>query len=201
MSHTDVLLARNRSFATAAGHQGVPLVPRQQLFVLTCLDPRTDPAGFLGLQPGDAMVIRNAGGRVTPRVIDDLAFISYLAETVVSAEGPLFEIAVVHHTQCGTGFLADPQFRRGFAERTGLHEHTLAAEAVTDPTATVRTDVQLLLAADRLSPRLTISGHVYDLTTGLVDTVVPAQHPYAHTAPGGPGAEVSAAHAAAASAS
>jgi len=176
VSQTEVPLARNRSFAAAAGHEGVPLVPRQQLFVITCLDPRTDPAGFLGLQPGDAMVIRNAGGRVTQRVIDDLAFISHLTETMISGDGPLFEIAVVHHTQCGTGFLADTAFRRGFAERTGLDEQALSAEAVTDPAATVRSDVELLRTADRLSPRLPVSGHVYDLATGLVDTVVPAAH-------------------------
>lgn len=182
MSHTDVLLARNHSFAAAGAHVRVPLVPRQSLFVITCLDPRTDPAGFLGLQPGDAMVIRNAGGRVTPRVIDDLAFISYLTERMISGDGPLFEIAVVHHTQCGTGFLADPAFRRGFAARTGRDEQALAAEAVTDPVATVAADVQLLLTAARLSPRLTVSGHVYDLATGLVDTVVPAQHPHAFVA-------------------
>lgn len=184
MSHTDVLLARNQAFATAAAHEGVPLVPRHSLFVITCLDPRTDPAGFLGLQPGDAMVIRNAGGRVTARVIDDLAFISHLTEVMIGRDGPLFEIAVVHHTQCGTGFLADPAFRHGFAGRTGLDEQTLAEEAVTDPAATVCADVQLLLTADRLSPRLTVSGHVYDLATGLVGTLVPAQHPHAHVGPG-----------------
>jgi len=100
----DVLLGRNRAFAHSGGHHDVPLVPRQQLFVITCLDPRTDPAAFLGLQGGDAMVIRNAGGRVTPRVVDDVAFISYLAETMVGADGPLFEVAIVHHTECGTGF-------------------------------------------------------------------------------------------------
>lgn len=177
MSQNDVLLSRNRAFAAAAGHEGVPLVPRQQLFVITCLDPRTDPAGFLGLQPGDAMVIRNAGGRVTRRVVDDLAFISHLTEQLFSGDGPLFEIAVVHHTQCGTGFLADPAFRRGFAERTGLDEQDLAAEAVTDPAVSVRGDVGLLRAAPELSPRLTVSGHVYDLATGLLTTVVPAAHP------------------------
>ncbi len=173
----DVLLGRNRAFAHSGGHEDVPLVPRQQLFVITCLDPRTDPAAFLGLQGGDAMVIRNAGGRVTPRVVDDVAFISYLAETMVGADGPLFEVAIVHHTECGTGFLADEGFRRGFAQRTGLDERALAAEAVLDPTETVRGDVEQLLTSHRLSPRLTVSGYVYDLATGLVDLVVAPTHP------------------------
>jgi carbonic anhydrase len=173
----DVLLGRNRAFAHSGGHHDVPLVPRQQLFVITCLDPRTDPAAFLGLQGGDAMVIRNAGGRVTPRVVDDVAFISYLAETMVGADGPLFEVAIVHHTECGTGFLADEDFRRGFAQRTGLDERALAAEAVLDPTETVRGDVEQLLTSHRLSARLTVSGHVYDLATGLVDLVVAPTHP------------------------
>ncbi len=95
-------LARNRAFAAAGGHQGAVVFPNLRLFVITCLDPRVDPAHFLGLGLGDAMVIRNVGGRVTPEVINDVAFIGQLAETILP-DGPLFEVAVIHHTQCGTG--------------------------------------------------------------------------------------------------
>jgi carbonic anhydrase len=97
-------LARNRAFAAAGGHEGAVVFPNLRLFVITCLDPRVDPAHFLGLGLSDAMVVRNAGGRVTPKVINDVAFIGQLAENVLS-EGPLFEVAVTHHTQCGTGAL------------------------------------------------------------------------------------------------
>ena len=99
-------LERNRAFATAGGHEGAVVFPNLRLFVITCLDPRVDPAHFLGLGLSDAMVIRNAGGRVTPEVINDVAFIGQLAENALP-DGPLFEAAVIHHTQCGTGALAD----------------------------------------------------------------------------------------------
>jgi carbonic anhydrase len=129
------LLERNRAFAATGAHAGLAIMPRQQVFLVTCLDPRVDPAAFLGVGLGDAPVIRNAGGRVTEAVIDDIAFIGYLARTMIP-DGPLFEVAVVHHTGCGTGFLADAAFRSALAARTGLDEASLAAEAVVDPAAT-----------------------------------------------------------------
>lgn len=92
--------------------------------MLTCIDPRVDPAHFLGLGLGDAMVVRNIGGRVTPEVINDVAFIGQIAENVIS-DGPLFEVAVIHHTQCGTAALADDAFRGRYAERIGADESTL----------------------------------------------------------------------------
>src|ERR1044071_4549978 len=118
MSGINPALERNRAFAAAGGHEGAVVFPNLRLFVVTCLDPRVDPAHFLGLGLGDAMVVRNVGGRVTPRVLDDVAFIGQIAENVV-AEGPLFEVAVIHHTQCGTAALADDSFRSRYAERTG----------------------------------------------------------------------------------
>ena len=133
-------LARNRAFAAAGGHQGAAVFPNLRLFVITCLDPRVDPAHFLGLGLSDAMVIRNVGGRVTPEVINDVAFIGQVAETVLR-DGPLFEVAVIHHTQCGTGALADDTFRRRYAERIGVEESTLREHAVLDPAATVVRDV------------------------------------------------------------
>jgi carbonic anhydrase len=142
--------------------------------VITCLDPRTDPAAFLELELGDAAVIRNAGGRVTRAVIDDLAFISYLSETTLKPEGPMFEVAVIHHNKCGTSFLADADFRRNFATHVGGDEATLATKAVTDPVQTVRHDVELLRSSTVLSPKIRVSGHVYDVDTGVVTTIVPA---------------------------
>jgi Carbonic anhydrase len=100
MSNLRPLLERNRAFAAAGAHAGPAIMPRQQVFLVTCLDPRVDPAAFLGVELGDAPVIRNAGGRVTETVINDIAFISYLARTMIP-DGPLFEVAVVHHTGCG----------------------------------------------------------------------------------------------------
>ena len=172
----DSALARNRAHAAAGGHQGAVVFPELRLFVITCLDPRVDPAHFLGLGLSDAMVIRNVGGRVTPEVINDVAFISQIAENVLP-EGPLFEVAVIHHNQCGTGALADDTFRHGYAERIGADEATLREHAVLDPAATVAHDVERLRCTSAISARVTVSGHVYDVTTGLVQTILPARRP------------------------
>jgi carbonic anhydrase len=173
-ANIDSALARNRAFASAGGHHGAVVFPNLGLFVITCLDPRVDPAHFLGLQLSDAMVVRNVGGRVTPDVINDVAFIAQIAESVVP-EGPLFEIAVIHHTQCGAGALADDGFRRRYAERIGADEADLHEHAILDPVATVARDVERLRSAPASSPRITVSGHVYDVVTGLVETVIPAR--------------------------
>jgi carbonic anhydrase len=184
MSNLRPLLDRNRTFAASGAHTGLEIMPRQPVFLVTCLDPRVDPAEFLGVELGDAPVIRNAGGRVTDDVIDDIAFISYLARMMIP-DGPLFEVAVIHHTGCATGFLADAGFRSDFAARTGLDEAELAAKPVIDPEVTVRADVQRLLSSPKVQPQISVSGHVYDLDTGLVTTVVdpaqpqPAQRPSA----------------------
>jgi carbonic anhydrase len=169
----DVALERNRVFAAAGGHEGAVVFPTLRLYVITCLDPRVDPAYVLGLGLSDAMVVRNAGGRVTPEVINDVAFIAQLAENVVP-DGPLFEVAVIHHNQCGTGALADDTFRQRYAERIGAEESTLRDHAVLDPAATVTQDVERLRSAPSISPRVTVSGHVYDVVTGLVETVLRA---------------------------
>ncbi len=166
-------LERNRAFAAAGAHEGAVVFPNLRLFVITCLDPRTDPAHFLGLELSDAMVVRNVGGRVTPEVINDVAFISQITESVLP-DGPLFEVAVIHHTQCGTGALADQDFRHRYAERIGADESTLLEHAVLDPAATVTGDVELLRSAPAVSPRIAVSGHVYDVVSGLVETVIPA---------------------------
>ena len=164
-------LARNRAFATAGGHHDAVVFPKLRLFVITCLDPRVDPAHFLGLELSDAIVVRNVGGRVTPEVINDVAFIGQLAENLLP-EGPLFEVAVIQHTQCGAGALADDTFRRTYAERIGANESILRERAVLDPVATVTRDVERLRSSPAVSSRVTVSGHVYDVVTGLVQTIL-----------------------------
>jgi carbonic anhydrase len=169
----DTALTRNRSFAAAGGHADTAMFPNLRLFVISCLDPRVDPAHILGLDLGDGMVIRNGGGRVTPDVINDVAFIGQMTEAILP-DGPLFEVAVIHHTQCGSGALADAGFRRAYAERIGADEAALRDYAVLDPAASVEGDVKLLRSSTAISPRITVSGHVYDVATGLVETVLPA---------------------------
>lgn len=170
------LLERNKAFASTDAKSRVPeipFVPNLLSFVITCIDPRTEPAAFLGAELGDAIVLRTLGGRVTPTVLRDVAYISYLLETK-APDGTWFELAVIHHTDCGSTFLADENLRHGFAERGGFDEAALAALPAVDPRHTVRTDVELLRSAPQLSPKITISGHVYDVKTGLITTIVEA---------------------------
>src|ERR1700746_2900111 len=129
MTRMTPLLERNAQFARNYTPMALGL-PAAQVVVVTCLDHRVDPALILGLRLGDAPVIRNAGGRVTPAVIKDIPFLGYLAEQLFAgqvAADRLFEVAVIHHTQCGTGFLADPSFRQQAAEATGISEAPLEA--------------------------------------------------------------------------
>ena len=175
------LLERNQRFAR--GYAPAPLSPpATQVVIVACLDHRVDPAIAFGLGLGDAVVIRNAGGRVTPAVVNDIAYLAYLAGQLfgdqVSADG-LFEVAVVHHTQCGTGFLADPGFRRQAAETTGVPEPVLEASAVADPYATVNADVDQLRTSPLITPRISVSGYVYDIATGSVTAAPDARQPQA----------------------
>lgn len=173
MSNLDPLLERNREFARTRAHEGLSPMPLHQLFVVSCIDPRVDPAHILGASLGDALVLRNAGGRVTDEVIDEVAFVAALAENMFGDDAPPFEVAVIHHTSCGTGFLADDDFRRSFAARIDANETELVAAAVSDPIQSVKRDVEKLLASPLLPTRVAVSGHVYDVDNGLVETVVP----------------------------
>jgi carbonic anhydrase len=173
IANIEPALERNRAFAAGGGHEGAVVFPNLRLFVVTCLDPRVDPAHFLGLELSDAMVVRNVGGRVTPEVINDVAFIAKIGESFLP-DGPLFEVAVIHHTQCGAGALADDTFRRDYAQRIGADEATLRDHAVLDPAATVTRDVEMLRSAPSIPRRVRVSGHVYDVVTGLVQTVTTA---------------------------
>ena len=178
MTRMSPLLERNEQFARTYTPAALG-PPTAQMIVVTCLDHRVDPAITLGLKLGEAPVIRNAGGRVTQAVIDDIAYLAFLAEQLFGDQvaDDLFEVAVVHHTQCGTSFLADPGFRHQAAQATGRPEAALEAAAVADPHTTVRADAGRLLAAPSLSPKVSVSGHVYDIATGRVTTVLDARHP------------------------
>ena len=101
----------------------------------------------------------------------DVAYISYLTETK-TPDGPWWELAVIHHTDCGPTLLADPEVRRGFAARGGYIEAELAWLPATNPAATVRADVSTLLTAPQLSPNIMVSGYVYDTADGTLDTIV-----------------------------
>ena len=155
MANSDELLQRNKDFAATCAYEEASIVARHQVYVITCLDPRTDPSAFLELDLGDAMVVRNAGGRVSA----DRSRLHRIPGQRAGTRRAAVEVAVVHNTQCGTHFLADEKFRRGFADLIGADDAALAREAVTNPEQTVRSDVELLGSATVLPGTITISGH------------------------------------------
>jgi len=173
------LLEHNEQFART--YTPTPLgLPAAQVIIVTCLDHRVDPAITLGLKLGDAAVLRNAGGRVTQPVIEEVAYLAFLGQRISGGQitdDKRIEVAVIHHTQCGTGFLADPEFRREASQATGVDEAALEASAVADPHATVSADVERLLTSPLLPPRMSVSGYVYDVETGRVTTVADARYP------------------------
>jgi len=178
LSNIAPLLDRNRAFAADPGaRQGMPrlpFIPNLNLYIVTCIDPRVDPAQILGVKLGEAIVERDIGGRITPAMIRDIAYIGYLVD-VKAPQGPYFEVAIIHHTDCGSTLLADDDLRHGFAERIGTDERTLADTPVLDPARTVTTDVNRVLWAEDIPQNVHVSGHVYDVGTGLVTTIVDAR--------------------------
>ena len=177
MSNIAPLLERNQAFAATDARLNVPrlpFLPFLGLYIVTCIDPRVDPAQTLGVGMGEAVVERNIGGRITPAIIRDIAYIGYLVESK-APEGPWFEVAIIHHTDCGSTLLADDELRHGFAQRIGVDERTLADTPVLDPERTVRRDVERVLWAQEVPSEVLVSGHVYDVKTGVVTTIVDAK--------------------------
>ncbi|MEZ0111519.1 carbonic anhydrase [Catenulispora sp. EB89] len=170
-------LERNQAFAATDAKlriPEIPFIPFRQVYLLTCVDPRVEPAAIAGVGLGEAIVARNIGGRVTESAINDLAWVCHLHENK-TPDADWFEVAILHHTDCGSGLLADPELRRTFAERGGYDEQAAAAMAVLDPAETVRHDVEALRRAPVLAPsigKLKIGGYAYDLKTGVITTVV-----------------------------
>lgn len=172
MTSFENLRSRNERFAATVDLAQLAMpdlttLPERMLLLLTCVDPRVEPAGFLGVGVGDAGVLRNAGGRVDTRIVEDIAYLALRLRVRL-------DVAVVHHTQCGTGLLAEPAFRASYAARMGLDPDPLSLKAVVDPRATVRHDTTALLTNPLLTRDVlaSVSGHVLHLETGLVETVV-----------------------------
>lgn len=162
------LLERNQHDPPAGGSA---LEPKLKTLILACADHRADPHEALGLDPGDAVIIRNAGGRITPGVLTDLAILS----TVGRLEGltAQFELIVMHHTDCGTSRLTDDAHTGLLAAHFGTDPAGVQARAVDDPRASVAFDVELLRANPFIPDSLVISGVVYDIDTGKLELVAP----------------------------
>lgn len=159
------LLQRNIAYATH--HEALDPFPQFNAIIVSCLDPRTDPAHFLGMESGDALVIRTVGGRVTEDVIDQVAFVASLIETM-RGDAPTIDVVVCHHTQCGSAIFDDPTFRANYGARIDADPDSLESHAVTDPTTTVQIDVDRLRSSFKLGSSINVSGYVFDVESGAL---------------------------------
>ncbi len=167
------LLDRNRSFAAQFEAGDLPIRPRRSTIILTCVDSRVDPTHFFGLDLGEAVVMRNDGGRITPAVIEDLAILGVLASNFPGNTPMRPEMVVIHHTDCGMSRLANPAIQEQVARKLGLSTDEVAAMADTDPARTVQDDVERLRNTPGTPDQLVVSGFVYDVSTGTINQVVP----------------------------
>lgn len=179
MNTLDSMLERNKNFAAQQSAAGtlMPSLPRAlpdvKAIIIGCADMRVDPAHVLGIKPGEAVVIRNIGGRITPGLLEQLGLLGRIGEVAgqVPGGGGEFHIIVLQHTDCGITRLAgNPAMLTHYFQ---IPEGELKTKAVTNPRAAVAVDVALLRAIPELPNKWLVSGLVYDVATGLVEIVEP----------------------------
>lgn len=162
MSSMPTFLERNRAFADGE-YEPLPAAPRYSAMIVSCLDARTDPAHFLGLAPGDTLVLRNLGGRVTANVERQIGLLAAFA-TKMGLDSP--EVIVVHHTRCGMQKLADPRLRKAVADAAQVPEEEVAPLAISDHDVSLRTDIDRLHRSPHLHAGTPVKGVLLDLETG-----------------------------------
>lgn len=168
MTVIDSMLERNAR--VAATHQPLPNLPRLNLCIVTCADPRVDPMAIFDLQPGDAAVVRAGAGRISPIVLQQLLFLSAAgADNGQSPDGT--ELVLMTHTNCGiTNFVGDDR-RDALAAFLGCTPGEIDSRHVTDPRAAVRADIELLANNPLLPAELAVTGIVYDTDTGQAELI------------------------------
>jgi carbonic anhydrase len=179
MSTLDTLLARNKAHAAQVSQAGTRMpslpqaLPATKALIITCADMRVDPAYVLGIQSGEAVVLRNIGGRITPGTIEQIGLLGRIGQVAGAAPGGDngFDIVVMQHTDCGITRLAKDEAL--LAHYFQIPENGVASKTVLDPHKSVAADVATLRAIDALPASWKISGLVYDVATGLADVVVP----------------------------
>src|SRR2546423_7977713 len=149
MGVIDELLANNRAFADSLPELHLDLHPRRRLAIVACMDSRLDVFAALGLETGDAHVLRNAGGVVTDDVIRSLA----VSQRVLGTTG----IVLVHHTDCGMQKLTDDEFRDELEAATGMRP-SFAIESFHDPYEHVRQSIARLQHSPFLAAKDEIVG-------------------------------------------
>ncbi len=170
MTAVDDLLARNAAYARGFTHGGLPAPPARKVAVVTCMDARIDAYRMLGLEVGEAHVIRNAGGVVTDDVIRSLLISQRLLGTR--------EVMLVHHTGCGMASFRDDEVKDAVEAEVGIRP-PFALEAFRDAEQDVRQSIARVLASPFLPCKDAVRGFVYDVATGALREVTPAQQPAA----------------------
>ncbi len=162
MSVTDELLKHNEAYAASFDKGELPLPPGKKLAVVACMDARLDVAAVLGLEPGDAHVIRNAGGVVTDDEVRSLA----ISQRLLGTE----EIILIHHTDCGMLTFTDDEFKRSIQDDTGVKPEW-AAESFPDLDEDVRQSIARIKASPFVPRKDSIRGFIYEVETGKLREV------------------------------
>ena len=162
MSSTDDVLANNEGYAASFDKADLPLPPGRKLAVVACMDARLNVYGALGLQEGDAHVIRNAGGVVSDDVIRSLA----ISQRLLGTE----EIVLIHHTDCGMLTFTDDEFKASIEKDTGIRPEW-AAEAFSDLDGDVRQSIARIKASPFIPSKDAVRGFVYEVQSGRLREV------------------------------
>ena len=167
----DELVARNASFAAGGGFDGLPFPTGSGLRVVSCVDPRVNPSDVLGIKLGEAVIMRNLGGRITPTTLHWWKLLGIVAKEAAGGQPPSStpHLVILQHTDCGLRHLA--RHPGELASYFEVPVEALDSKTVLDPYAAVRTDVEIARRA--LPPGQLVSGMVYDVNTGRIDVVVP----------------------------
>ncbi|WP_213991509.1 carbonic anhydrase [Sodalis sp. dw_96] len=173
MNVIDTLLKRNKTFAATDFNAALNIVPSMKTMIIGCVDSRVDPADILGLQPGEAVVIRNVGGRIEPSTLHIMSILGTVTKASGGVPGTGWNLIVLHHTDCGI----KPCLTHApglLAKYFDVPPNELDKLAINDPYASVRIDVAALKANPQLPGDFLVTGLVYDVDTGKVQTVVPS---------------------------
>ncbi|MET7552066.1 carbonic anhydrase [Streptomyces sp. NPDC005479] len=171
MTDTNDLTERNAEFAADRFIDGLSINPSGNMMVVGCVDPRVDPAHVLGLKHGEAAVIRNVGGRITPTTLRTMVMLGKVGQANAdSRHAGDWNLVILHHTDCGMTDLAP--FPDLLSEYFEIPAHELDAKSVSDPIGSVRVDVDVIQQEIQGGSAFLVSGLVYDVTTGLLERVV-----------------------------
>ncbi len=162
MSNTDELLKNNEAYAASFDKSDLPLPPAKKVAVVACMDARLVPTRILGLEEGDAHVIRNAGGVITDEEIRSLAISQHLLGTE--------EIILIHHTDCGMLTFTDEQFKSQLEAASGQRPDWDSG-AFADLEGNVRESVQKVVDSPFIPKTDAVRGFVYEVETGKLREV------------------------------